>query len=437
MKVDLKKEENNVTKLDIEIEAKDAVNEYNKAIKKLSQYANIPGFRKGKAPRPIVEKHFGVDVVKQEALDSLLPNVFRQIISENKLDVIASPVVESFDFEVGKDLKLVAKVELRPEVILGDYKDMTLDVEEFENPDDAFDKALDSFLQRHASFEVVVDRKTKDSDVVVFDFDGSCNGEKIKGGAAENYTLDLAHSNFIPGFAEQLVGHSLDEDFDISVNFPEDYHEEKLAGQPAVFKIKIKEIKQKVLPELTDEFASKVGPFKNVDELKADVQKFLDVTKENENKRRASEAVFEKVLSNVKVDIQDTMINNEAKALLEEYKQRLAAQGFSYEDAIKNQGEDKIMDQLREDALKRIKNSLVIDKIAEVEDLKIKEEDLEQKFNEVEATYRMSRADLLNQLKKNPQIFTTMSQEALNQKVVEFLTANNKVEFKKAKKKSK
>lgn len=431
MKVNVEKEANNIVKLNIEVPAKDAVSEYNKAVKAISEYVNIPGFRKGKAPRNLVEQHVGVERIKQEALERILPNVFREAILENKLDVIAQPYVESYDFEVGQDIKLVAKVELRPEVTLGEYKDMTVEAKEYETPKDAFDKSLESLMQRYTTFNVVVDRPTKDTDITVIDFDGSVNGEAIQGGKAENYSLDLGNSNFIPGFAEQLVGKKLNEEFDINVEFPKDYHDAKLSGQPAVFKIKIKEIKERVLPELTDEFAQKVGPFKTVEDLKADIQKFLDLTKEKEDKKNSDNAIFEKVLAGAKVDIQDTMIEREAQSLLEEYKQRLSMQGYNWEDAIKNQGEESVMASLKEEALIRIKNSLVIDKIAQTEDLKIDPQDMEAKLKELEAAYQMSQAELLTQLKQNPAIFTSISQQALNEKVVKFLAENNKVKFKK------
>lgn len=431
MKVNVEKEQNNVVKLDIELPAKDAVNEYNKAVKMISEYVNIPGFRKGKAPRNIVEKHVGVDRIKHEALERLLPNVFRDAILQNKLDVISQPVVESFDYEIGEDLKIVAKVELRPEVTLGDYKNLTVEVEEYVTPAEAFDKSMDSLLQRNSTFNIVVDRPTKETDIVVIDFDGSVNGEKIQGGAAKNYTLDLAHSNFIAGFAEQLVGKNLNEEFDINVEFPKDYHDEKLAGQPAVFAIKINEIKEKVLPEINDEFAQKVGPFKTVDDLKADIQSYLDATKEKEDKKKSEDAIFEKILANVKVDIQESMIEREVQSLVEEYKQRLAMQGFNWEEAIKSQGMDGLLETLRGEAITRIKNSLVIDKIAQEENIKIENADLEKKLKDIESVYHMGRADVLNQLKQNPALFTSLSQQALNEKVVEFLAENNKVVFKK------
>lgn len=430
MKIDLKKEENNVVRLEIEIPAKDAVNEYNKAVKKLSQYVNIPGFRKGKAPRNLVEQHVGVEQIKHEALEALLPNVFRTAISENKLDVVSHPAVEKYEFNVGEDVKVSAVVELRPEVTLGEYKNLKIEVEGFKHPENAFDKAMEGLLARYATTNLVVDRAAKNSDIVVIDFDGSANGEKIQGGAAEDYPLDLANSNFIPGFAEAIVGHKLEEEFDITVEFPKDYHEAKLAGQPAVFKIKLKEIKEKVLPELTDEFAKKIGPFETVEDLKADIQKFLDTTKTNEDKKKVDNALFDKILESVKVDIQASMIENEANSLLADYKQRLASQGYKAEDAIEAQGLETLMNTFREEAAARIKNSLVIDKIAQVEDIKVEQSDMEQKFQELEEVYKIGKQELFKQISQNPSLFSSMSQQALNQKVMTFLSENNKVEVK-------
>lgn len=435
MKISLEKEKNNIVKLDIEIPAQDAVNEYNKAVKMISEHVNIAGFRKGKAPRNLVEKHVGTARIKEDAMEGLIPKALRKAVEEHKLDMVSQPMIESYDFEVGKDVKIVAKVELRPEVKMGDYKNLTVEAEEYVAPDGAFDKALEGLLERHAAFELVVDRKSKKTDIVVMDFDGSVNGEKIQGGAAENYSLDLANSNFIPGFAEQLVGKKVGEEFDINVEFPKDYHEKKIAGKPAVFKIKLKEIKEKKLPELTDEFAQKVGPFKTVADLKADVQQFLDSTKEREDKKRSEQAIFEKIMDSAKVDIQDSMIERESGALLDEYKQRLAMQGFNFEDAMKNQDQSELMSELKKEAEMRIKSSLVIDKIAQSENIKVDFSEMEGKLKEVEAMYRMSRADMLKQIKQNPGVFDALSQQVLNEKVIKFLAENNKVEFKKPKSK--
>lgn len=434
MKLNLEKEANNVVKMEIEIPAKEAVDSYNKAVKSISEQVNIPGFRKGKAPRNMVEQQVGVERIKYEALDNLLPKVFHDIIIENKLDIISQPYVESYTFEVGEDLKVIAKAELRPEVTLGKYKELTVQAEEYVTPEGAFEQAMGEILEKYASFEIVVDRPTKETDIVSIDFDGSVNGEKIQGGAAQNYSLDLAHSNFIPGFAEAIVGHKLGEEFDIEVKFPETYHEKKIAGQPAVFKIKIKEIKEKVTPELTDEFAKKVGPFKTVDDLKEDIQKYLDMAKEQEDRKSSDSAIFEKVLEGSNVEIQDTMIERETQSLLEEYKQRLGMQGINWDDIMKGQNQDSVLGELREEAKVRIKNSLIIDKIAQEEKLQVDNKDLDHKLKEIEIAYNINRGEVLKQLKQNPAIFTSLSQQVLNEKVVKFLAENNKVELKKSKK---
>ena len=433
MKIDLEKESNNIAKVEIEIPAKKGVDAYNRAIKNYSRYMNIPGFRKGKAPRNIIERNVGKDRIINEALEILLPEVFSTVIKENKLDVISQPTVEKYEFEVGKDIKLSAKIELRPEVKLETYKGMTVDVEEFQHEKDAFDKSLENLLSQSAKLELVVDRKTKFDDIIVFDFDGYSNGEKIEHGDAKNYTLDLAHSSFIPGFAEQLVDRALGEEFEINVTFPETYHEKKLAGQPATFKCKINEIKTKVLPELNDEFAQKVGPFKTVDDLKADIQNYLDKQAEATNKQNSEKAIFEKVLENSEVEISESMIEREANSLLEDYKQKLSAQGFTWEQAVETQGLDSIMEKINEDAKFRIKNSLVIDKVASLENIKVEPADFDEKLESLATMYQMDRETFAKYMMKNPGMLNGLSQQVLNEKVMKFLAENNTVNFVKSK----
>lgn len=430
MNTTIEKQPENVVKVDIEIPAKDAVNYYNDAAKRLAQYVNIPGFRKGKAPRNIVEQNIGEERIKHEALENALPRIFSQVIKENDFDVVAQPYVESYDFKIGEDLKIVAKLELRPEVTLGQYKGLTIDVDAYKTEEDALQKSIDGLLQQHATTLVVTDRKTKDTDTIVFDFDGYSNGEKIEHGDAKNYTLDLAHSSFIPGFAEQLVDRPLGEKFEINVTFPKEYHEKKLAGQPATFKCKINEIKAKVLPELTDEFAQKVGPFKSVDELKADIQKYLDTQKADIDRTNSEKAIFEKVTSEAKVDIQQSMIDREADQLVEEYKQKLQMQGFTWEQAVEAQGYDEIMKSLKEDAAVRVKNSLVIDKIAKEEKITVSQADFGAKLSELSQMYQIDTPTMIKQLSQTPGVFNALSQQALNEKVTQFLADNNTVNLK-------
>lgn len=430
MNVTLEKEKENIVKLNITIPAKDAADAYNNAVRRVAQYVRIDGFRPGKAPRAVVERNVGVERIKQEAIENLMPRAISQAVSDNNLDIIAQPYITNYTFNIGEDLVVEARAELRPEVTLGQYKGLKLEVKDAKIEEDALQKQIDRLLEQNSTQETVIDRPTKDSDIAVIDFEGTCNGEKIKGGDAKNYPLDLAHSNFIPGFAEQLVGKNLNDEFDIKVTFPEEYHDEKLKGQPATFKIKINEIKERKLPELNDEFAQKVGPFKTVDELKADIQKYLDTQRENTNKQNSENEVFKSVIEASKVEIPQSMIDREVHSLREEYKQRLAAQGIDWEALVKAQGEDHLLANLNEDALVRIKNSLVIDKIAKEENIKLEQKDMENKFAELGVAYGIKPQDLVKQLGQNPEIIASLSQQAMNDKVRDFLMQNNTVEIK-------
>lgn len=433
MKIDFEKQEQNIAKVDIEIPAKEGLDAYNRAVKAYAQHVNIPGFRRGKAPRNVVERQVGKERIISEALETLLPRAFSQVIEEQKLDILTQPKVENYEFEVGKDVKVTATIELKPEVTLKKYKDMTVNVEEYEIPADAFDKSLNNILSQSSTLELVVDRKSQKDDVIVFDFDGYVNGEKIEHGEAKNYTMDLANSNFIPGFAEQLVDRAIDEDFEVNVSFPETYHEKKLAGQPAVFKCKIHEIKTKVMPELTDEFAQKVGPFKTVDDLKADIQDYLNKQKESADKKASEKAILDKIHENAEIDIHEAMIKREADSLLEEYRQKLKTQGFTWEQAVETQGLDSIMDTINSDALLRIKNSLIIDKIAREEGIKVDQESMQEKFDTLSAMYQMDKETFSQYLLQSPGMLNSISQQILNEKVINFLVENNKVKFVKAK----
>ena len=430
MKVTLKNGKDNVVDLDIVIPANEAADAYNKAASKIAQYVNIDGFRKGKAPRAIVEKHVGAERIKIEAIESLMPKTLSQAIQENNLDVITQPSITSYDFEVGKDLTVNVKVEIRPEVTLGDYKGLNLKVDDSPIPEDAEQKSLDNLLKQHSTMELVVDRPANDTDTAVIDFEGFANGEKIAGGEGKNYALDLGNSNFIPGFAEQIVGKSVNDEFEINVKFPDEYHDEKLKGQPAVFKIKIHEIKERILPELNDSFAQKVGPFKTVDDLKADIKKYLETQRERTNKQNTENELFKTVIESSKVDIPESMVAREVESLKADYKQRLAYQGIDWDTLVKSQGGvDHLEETLKEDALRRIKNSLVIDKIAKAENIKLEPKDLEHKFAELSAIYGLQQPDIIKQIGQNPEALGSISQQALNDKVRDFLVANNSVEI--------
>ena len=428
MKTTVEKLENNMVKVDIEIDADTAEKEYSKACKRLAQRVNIPGFRKGKAPRAILEKNIGAESIKRDVLDSVLPNAFAKAISENNLNIITEPYLESYNFELGKPVTVVAKMELKPEVKFEQYKDMELEVEEYKTAPDAMDKELNELAEKFTTLEKA-DKESTDKDVVLMDFEGSVDGKLIDGGAAKNYLLDLEHSNFIPGFAEQLVGHKAGDEFTIDVTFPENYHEENLKGKPAQFKITLREVKAKIKPEINDDLAKKVGKFKNLDELKADIQKYLDNTAKIENDKRSANKVFDAILSKMSVDIQDTMIEREKQALVADFKQKVAQSGVTWEDVLKQDGAEKIDKELREEAISRIKNSLMMSEIAKLENIQVTAQDLEQKIGEMASLYQTDKGTIFREIRKNTALIQSLSQQALSQKVTKFLIDNNKIKF--------
>lgn len=438
MKVTLEKEKDNVVKVNITIPAEEATTAYNTAARKIAQYVNVDGFRKGKAPRHLVERQVGEERIKQEALEGLMPKVLSEVIEENKLDVITQPYITSYDFKKGEDLNVVVNVETRPEVKLGDYKNLTVEVTDVPVTEDAIKETLDR-IQKNYTENKIVERESKNTDTVNIDFEGFANNEAIKGGAAKNYDLNLEHSNFIPGFADQLVGKKAGEEFDIQVKFPEDYHDESLKGQDATFKIKVNAVKEAVVPELNDELAQKAGNFKTVDELKEDVKKRLEESRENAKKVNAENEIFKKVIENASVEIPEAMIDREANAMLADYKNRLSAQGIDWESLMKaTEGTDNdVMKNIREDAKLRIKNSLVIDKIAKEEGIKLAPADIDNKFKELGNAYGVSPDQIIKSISKNPEILSSLSQQAVNDKVRALLFENNKAEFKEAQPESK
>ena len=430
MTVTIEKLDNNQVKLNIEIEPSVSNWEYDKACKKLAQRVNVPGFRQGKAPKNILEKYVGIATLQKEVLDSLLPTIFENTITENNFDLVTSPSIESYEFADDNSLKVVAKFELKPEVNLGEYKGMEIEVEEFKNPDDVIDKEIEILRDRFAELKDITDRKTKDTDLVNIDFTGYVDGEEIKGGSAKGYMLDLAHSNFIDGFAQQLVDKSLGEEFKINVKFPDEYHDEKLKGKDAEFNIKINSIKEKVLPEINDELAKKANPsLTTLDALKEDIKKYADKNVQMENERRVTNKIFDTLLEQTNIEIQETMINREIQALMGEFKQRVNMQGGNFDEMLEKEGHQKIYDQMKEEAVKRIKTSLIIGKIAQNEKLTVTQEDIQAKISDLARIYRTSIDNIVSEIQKNMNILHSMNQQVITEKVTKILLENAKVKY--------
>ncbi len=423
----IEKLEGNIAKFDMIIPAEKAQKAYDDTLNQIGKTLNVPGFRKGKIPKNVIEARYGVDAIKYQAIEKIFPEAFSNEISENKLDVAQQPYIESYDYELGKDLKIVVKVELKPEVKLGEYKGLEVSYEEFKTDKNALQNEIDTIKNRFSTLKNAEGRKTQETDTVVFDFEGSANGKLIPGGAAKQYSLDLAHSNFIPGFAEGLVGHEIGEEFTIDVKFPDEYHSEELKGAPAQFKIKIHEIKERILPAEDDELAKKAtnGKMKTLDELKADIQKFLDENEKMTNERNKENAVMDKVIDEAKIDIQPAMIEREKEAVRQESRQRANAQGLDFDKMIKEEGADKVEKQLEEEAIKRIRNSLVIEKIANVENIQVEQADLFNQIQLIANQYGEKRVEAMQEIFKNPSSVAMITQQVATEKVGKFLVEQN------------
>ena len=432
MTVTIEKLDNNEVKLNIEIESSVSSWEYDKACKKLAQRVNVPGFRQGKAPKNILEKYVGIAAIQREVLDSLLPTVFENAIEENKFDLVSAPSIESYEFADDKSLKVIAKFELKPEVKLDNYKGIEVEIEEFKQADDAVEKELNNLAERFSELKDITDRKSTATDLVNINFDGYVDGEEIKGGSAKNYVLDLAHSNFIPGFAEQLVDKNKGDEFKINVKFPDEYHDEKLKGKDAEFNIKLNAIKERILPEINDDFAKRVNAkFETLDALKEDIKQYLENGAKMENERRISNAVYEKLINSTEIEIQETMINREIQALMGEFKQRVNMQGGNFDEMLEKEGHQKVYDQLKEEAIKRLKTSLIVGKIAQDENLSVTQEDIQAKINELANIYRTTTDNIVSEIQKNANILHSLNSQVISEKVTRILIDNAKVNYKK------
>lgn len=429
MTASIERLEGNQVKLNIETPAEVSSFEYEKACRKLAQRMNIPGFRRGKAPKNIVEKYAGVSAIEKEVLDSILPVIIEKTASENNFDLVSAPYLESFEFAEDKSLKASVKLELKPEVKLPDYNGMTVEIEEYKQPEDAAAKELQHTAERFAELKDVTERESNNTDLVNIDFKGWCEGEEIKGGSANNYVLDLGHSNFIAGFAEQLQGHKAGDEFKISVKFPDEYHDEKLKGKDAEFDIKINAVKERILPEINDELAKRVNPaFNTLDDLKNDIQKYLENSAKKENERRINNKIFEMLLEKSEINVQDTMINREIQALMGEFRQRINMQGGNFDEMLEKEGHEKIYAQLKEEALKRIKTSLITGEIAKKEKITVSNEDIENSINAMADIYRTSSSNIVSGIQKDPELLNSITSQILVDKTAKFLASKVIVE---------
>jgi trigger factor len=428
MKASWEKIEKNVGVLDIEVNADRVADALDKAFKKVSAKVNVPGFRKGKVPRNIFEAKFGVESLYQEALDIIVPEVYLDAVRETGIHPVDRPEVDVEQFGKGKELKLKAKVTVKPEVELGEYKGIEVDNQDSKVTDEEIDAELKRLQQRHAELIPAEEGDAaQNGDSTVIDFEGFVDGEAFEGGKAENYSLELGSGSFIPGFEEQLVGLKKGESKDVVVTFPEEYHAENLKGKEALFKVTINDIKRKHLPELDDEFAMDVSEFETLAEFKADLEKKLQERKDADSKRAIENSIVEKAAANATVEIPAVMIDDETEQMLKEYENRLRQQGMSLDMFYQFTGQtaDGLKDGWKAEAEQRVRTNLVLEAIAKAESIEVSAEELQAELEQLAPAYNRSAEELQNVMTANGSIFS-FREDLVNRKAIQFLVDNSK-----------
>ena len=391
MSVKVEKLENNMAKLTIEVEAAEVEKALEKAFQKQKGKISLPGFRKGKAPRQMVEKMYGPEVFYDDAINAMIPDAYDNAVDECGEDVVSQPEIDIVTIKKGEPFVFTATVALKPPVELGKYKGVTVPKVETEVTDEDVEKALQKERENNARNITVTDRAVKDGDMTVLDFEGFVDGVAFEGGKGENYPLTIGSGAFIPGFEEQLIGAEIDKEVEVKVTFPEDYQAAELASKDAVFKCTIKEIKEKELPELDDEFASEVSEFDTLAEFKEDIKKNLAESKAKEAKDEKEANVIEAIVKEAKMEIPEAMITTQQNQMLDEFAQRMSMQGLSMEQYCQFTGatRDKLFESVRPQAEQRIKSRLVLEEIAKAENIEATDADVEEELKAMAEAYQM------------------------------------------------
>ncbi len=391
MSVQVEKQEKNMAKLTIEVSAEKVEKAIQSAYQKERKHINIPGFRKGKAPRQLIEKMYGKEVFYNEALDNLLPTAYAEALEECEEEVVSRPKISIEQMESGKALIFTASVALKPEAILGEYKGVQVEKPVIEVLDAEIEAGITKEREANARTITVDDRAVMDGDMIILDYAGSVDGVPFEGGTATNQELTIGSKRFIPGFEEQLIGAAIDEEREIQVTFPEEYHAKDLAGKEAVFKCLIHEIKVKELPEVDDEFAQEVSEFDTLDAYKEDIKEKLFKDKEAEAKRAKEDAVIQKIIEGASMEIPDAMIDFQTEQMLEEFGQRIQMQGMSIEQYFQITGmtEENYKEQVKPRAKQNIESRLVLEAVAKAENLEATDEDLEAEMVRMADMYKM------------------------------------------------
>ena len=375
-----------MAKLTIEVDADKFTAAIKKAYDKNKGKMSVPGFRKGKVPQAMIEKMYGPDVFYEDAANFVIPDAYSEEIEAAKdLEVVSQPKIDVVQMEKGKNFIFTAEVALKPPVELGKYKGVKIDKIDTEVTDEDIDKEIKREQEANARMITVDDRPIKDGDTAVIDFEGFIDDVAFEGGKGDNYSLVIGSGSFIPGFEDQLIGKNKGDETDVNVTFPEDYNAKDLAGKPAVFKVKINEIKVKELPELDDEFASEVSEFDTMAEYREDVKKNLAERKEKEAKEKKEDAVIEAIVKDSKMDIPEAMVDTQTKNMVNDYARRLQSQGLSLEQYFMFTGldMDKFTEQMKPGALKRIESRLILEAIVKAENFEVSDEEYEKELERI------------------------------------------------------
>ena len=391
MSVQVEKLEKNMAKLTIEVSSEEFENAIAKAYKKNKNKISMPGFRKGKAPRAMIEKMYGKGIFYEDAANSIIPDAYADAAKESELEIVAQPEIDVTQIESGKPFIFTATVALKPEVTLGEYKGIEVEKKEVEVTDEEVEAEINKVRESNARMLDIDDRATQDGDTVLIDFDGYVDGKQFEGGKADDYSLVLGSHSFIDNFEEQLVGKNIGDDVEVNVTFPENYQAEELQGKPAVFKVKIKEIKVKELPELDDDFAQDVSNFDTIAEYKEDLKKKLTENKEEALKREREEAVIGKIIENAQMDIPEQMVDAQTRQMTQVFAQRLSSQGLSIDQYMQFTGltPQKMLEELKPQALKRIQSRLVLEAVVAAENIETTEEELDKEIENMASMYQM------------------------------------------------
>lgn len=426
MSFQVEKLEKSMVKLTIETSADEFEKAIEKAYQKNKGKMDIQGFRKGKAPRVIIEKMYGTGVFYEDAANEIIPDAYEKAANESELDIVSRPEIDVVQIEKGKPFIFSAEVAIKPEVTLGDYKGIEVELNEVEVTEEEIMDKIDHEREHNSRMITIDDRAIQDGDIATIDYEGFVDGEGFEGGKGEDYALTIGSHSFIDNFEEQLIGKKIGEELEVNVTFPENYQAKELEGKPALFKVVIKEIKVKELPELDDDFAQDVSEFDTLDEYKESVKNSIKESKEKDAKVAKENAVVDKIIENATMEIPDPMIDFQVNQMAEEFTQRLQSQGLSVQQYFQFTGMDanKFLADLKPQALKRIHSRLVLEAIAKAENIEASDEELNEEINKMAAMYQMEADKLIEMIgdREKEQI----REDIVVQKAVDFVADHAK-----------